>query len=79
LERQKEWAAAPKAIRLSIGFDAYRFDDSECVQEQVAYARSLGFNHGVLWVSQVSPDALGNPEPSIADNLDYLAGSFWKK
>jgi hypothetical protein len=79
LQRQKEWAAAPRPIRLSIGFDAYRHDDSECVQEQVAYARSLGFTHGVLWVSKVSPDAFGNPEPSIADNLDYLAETFWKK
>jgi hypothetical protein len=79
LQRQKEWAAAVKPVRLSIGFDAYRFDDSECVQEQVAYARSLGLNHGVLWVSQVSPDALGNPEPSISDNLEYLASTFWKK
>jgi hypothetical protein len=79
LQRQQEFLRAPKRVRLSIGYDAYRADDSECVQEQMAYARSIGFTHAVLWISQVAPDAAGNPRPSLDDNLSYLAETFWKR
>ena len=76
--RQKELEHVSHPFRLSIGYDAHRFDDSECVQEQVAYARSIGFKNGVLWLSAVEPDAQGNPNPAVDDNLSYLANTFWK-
>jgi hypothetical protein len=78
LAREKELAAAKKPFRLSIGFYAQDFDDSECVQEQMKLARELGYKNSVLWVSQVAPSNAGEPNPAIDDNLSLLRSTFWK-
>jgi hypothetical protein len=64
---------------LTIGLMAERNDDSECVVDQIRYARSQGINDFSLWVSKIKPESDGSSNPHIRGVLELLKETNWGK
>ena len=76
--RRVELAAAPRRIKVVVGYAAHRPEEAGCVVEEMRLARRLGFPDAALWVSAVAPGEDGSPNPAIADDLELLGRTGWR-
>jgi hypothetical protein len=76
--RRDELAAAPRKVKIVVGYAAHRPDEAGCVVEEMRLARRLGFPDAALWLSAVAPGDDGRPNPAIADDLELLGRSGWQ-
>ena len=68
-----------KDFPLTIGLMAERHDDSECVLDQMRYARKNGIKNFSIWVSQIQPKPDGTPHEDIQNNFELLKRTDWGK
>jgi uncharacterized lipoprotein YddW (UPF0748 family) len=67
----------PNDFPFTAGIMAERFDDSECMLDQIRYARKMGIKDFSLWVSKVKPKASGEANDHIKNNLLLLNETMW--
>lgn len=69
----------PKDFKFTAGIMAERFDDSQCMLDQIIHARSKNIKNFALWVSKIKPESTGQTNPHIENNLIILKETNWGK
>ena len=67
----------PKDFPFTAGIMAERFDDSECMLDQIKHARRLGVENFALWVSKIKPTEAADTNKHIKNNLSLLKETEW--